>query len=94
MERRPLGATGLTVSPIGLGMAALGRPAYINLGHERDLGDDRSVGAVEHHALDVLDAAWEAGIRYVDVARSYGRAEQFLASWLRERDIPAGGIVV
>jgi aryl-alcohol dehydrogenase-like predicted oxidoreductase len=75
-------------------MAALGRPAYINLGHERDLGDDRSVGAVEHHALDVLDAAWEAGIRYVDVARSYGRAEQFLASWLRERDIPAGGIVV
>jgi aryl-alcohol dehydrogenase-like predicted oxidoreductase len=33
----------------------------------------------------VLDAAWNAGIRYVDAARSYGRAEAFLASWLRTR---------
>jgi aryl-alcohol dehydrogenase-like predicted oxidoreductase len=75
-------------------MAALGRPAYINLGHERDLGDDRSVEAVERHAHKVLDAAWDAGIRYVDAARSYGRAEEFVASWLRAREIPAGAITV
>ncbi len=94
MERRPLGATGLTVSPIGLGMAALGRPAYINLGHDRDLGDDRGVEAVERHADEVLEAAWDAGIRYLDAARSYGRAEEFLASWLHARDVPAGAAVV
>jgi aryl-alcohol dehydrogenase-like predicted oxidoreductase len=34
------------------------------------------------HALSVLCAAEEAGIRHVDVARSYGRAEEFLATWL------------
>ncbi|MGH2589826.1 MAG: aldo/keto reductase, partial [Actinomycetota bacterium] len=35
----------------------------------------------------VLDAAFEIGIRYLDAARSYGRAEQFLASWLNVREI-------
>ena len=30
----------------------------------------------------MLDAAYAAGIRYVDAARSYGRAEEFLAGWL------------
>jgi aryl-alcohol dehydrogenase-like predicted oxidoreductase len=94
MERRPLGATGLTVSPIGLGLAALGRPAYINLGHERDLSEDRGVEAVERHAHEVLDAAWEAGIRYLDVARSYGRGEEFLGAWLHARQIPEGAVVV
>jgi hypothetical protein len=31
---RLLGTTGLTVTPLGLGLAALGRPGYINLGHK------------------------------------------------------------
>ena len=31
----PLGSTGLTVSRIGLGLAALGRPGYINLAEIR-----------------------------------------------------------
>ncbi len=30
----------------------------------------------------MLDAAYAAGVRYVDAARSYGRAEEFLAGWL------------
>ena len=42
----------------------------------------------------VLDAAYDAGIRYVDAARSYGLAEQFLASWLERRGLPPGAIVV
>nr|WP_246339405.1 aldo/keto reductase [Amycolatopsis endophytica] len=33
----------------------------------------------------VLDAAYAAGVRWVDVARSYGRAEEFLAGWMAER---------
>jgi aryl-alcohol dehydrogenase-like predicted oxidoreductase len=33
----------------------------------------------------VLDAAYAAGVRWVDVARSYGLAEEFLAGWLASR---------
>jgi aryl-alcohol dehydrogenase-like predicted oxidoreductase len=36
----------------------------------------------------MLDAAYAAGVRYVDAARSYGRAEEFLAGWLAERGHP------
>lgn len=90
MDLHPLGETGLTVSPIGLGLAALGRPAYINLGRQRDLGDSRSVIAMERRCQEMLDAAYAAGIRYVDAARSYGFAEQFLASWLDSRVLPSG----
>ena len=70
---------------LGLGLAALGRPGYLNLGHGDDLGADRSPAALERRAHEVLDAAYEGGIRYFDTARSYGRAEEFLGSWLRER---------
>jgi aryl-alcohol dehydrogenase-like predicted oxidoreductase len=70
---------------IGLGLAALGRPGYINLGHGEDLGADRSPEAMERGAHAVLDAAWAAGVRYLDAARSYGRAEDFLGSWLAAR---------
>jgi aryl-alcohol dehydrogenase-like predicted oxidoreductase len=33
-------------------------------------------------AHEVLDAAWAAGVRYFDAARSYGSAEAFLGTWL------------
>jgi len=88
VNQRPLGATGLRVTPLGLGLAALGRPAYITLGRDRDLGADRSAEAMERLSHEVLDAAYAAGIRYVDAARSYGHAEQFLASWLARREPP------
>jgi aryl-alcohol dehydrogenase-like predicted oxidoreductase len=86
-----LGATGLPVSPIGIGLAALGRPGYINLGHAADVGDT-DVEAMEHHAHAVLDAAYDGGVRYFDAARSYGRGEAFLASWLADRghDVTVG----
>jgi len=85
MEHRELGGTGLTVSRMGIGLAALGRPAYINLGHADDLHGDYDVDTMRRATTDVLDAAWDAGVTYVDVARSYGRAEAFLASWLDGR---------
>jgi aryl-alcohol dehydrogenase-like predicted oxidoreductase len=74
-------------SRLGLGLAALGRPAYITLGRAHDLGGDRSVESMHGRAAAVLDAAWAAGVRYFDVARSYGRAEEFLARWLAERGV-------
>ncbi len=94
MNRRPLGATGLWVTPIGLGMAALGRPGYINLGHAEDLGGDRSVDTMKAHAYGVLDVALALGVRYYDAARSYGRGEAFLGAWLRSRFVDADEEVV
>ena len=94
METRPLARTGPPVTRFGLGMAALGRPAYITVGHASDLPEGRSVEAVEAHAHRMLDAAFEAGIRYFDAARSYGRAEQFLRSWIDGRSIRPAEIVV
>jgi aryl-alcohol dehydrogenase-like predicted oxidoreductase len=84
----------LRVTPLGLGLAALGRPGYINLGHADDLNQDYEVSAMKARAHGVLDAAWSAGIRYFDAARSYGRAEEFLASWLDSRSIPADAVTV
>jgi aryl-alcohol dehydrogenase-like predicted oxidoreductase len=67
---------------LGIGLAAVGRPAYITAGRQADLGGERDVEALRRRAYEVLDAAYAAGIRYVDAARSYGRAEEFLAGWL------------
>jgi aryl-alcohol dehydrogenase-like predicted oxidoreductase len=94
VRRRRLGSSGPLVTPIGLGLAALGRPGYINLGRDRDLGSERSVEALQERARVVLDAAWAAGIRYLDAARSYGLAERFLADWLTERGIASDQVVV
>jgi aryl-alcohol dehydrogenase-like predicted oxidoreductase len=90
----PLGQTGLEVSRIGLGLAALGRPGYINLGHADDLHGDYDVSAMRERAFAVLDAARDLGIRYFDAARSYGRAEEFLGAWLRARNDKQDGFVV
>ncbi|MCA9961991.1 MAG: aldo/keto reductase [Chloroflexota bacterium] len=94
MKQRELGKTGLTVTPLGLGLAALGRPGYINLGHATDLEHNYDVAAMEAHTHTVLDAAWAAGIRYFDAARSYGRAEQFLSTWLHSRQIDPAAVTV
>ena len=90
---RVLGRTGLEVSRLGLGLAAVGRPAYITLGRSTDLGADRSVAAMRARSDSLLDAAYAAGVRYVDVARSYGRAEEFLGDWLSTHDVP-GAVTV
>ncbi len=79
---------------LGLGLAALGRPGYINLGHGEDTREGRDVASMEGRAFRVLDAAWDAGIRDFDAARSYGRSEEFLASWLRSRGIAPSAVRV
>ena len=73
------------VTALALGLAALGRPAYLTLGRESSLPADRTVAAMRDRCRQVLDAAYAAGIRHVDAARSYGLAEQFLAEWLADR---------
>ncbi|MFD8505363.1 aldo/keto reductase [Streptomyces sp. NPDC059687] len=70
---------------IGLGLAAVGRPGYINLGRDQDLPPVRSVETLRGRTHELLDAAYAQGVRYFDAARSYGRAEEFLADWLHAR---------
>jgi aryl-alcohol dehydrogenase-like predicted oxidoreductase len=94
MKTLRLGSTGLEVTPIGLGLAAIGRPGYITVGRHEDLGDDRSVDALRARADALLDTAYSAEVRYIDAARSYGRAEEFLASWLERRRMPPGALTV
>ena len=79
---------------LGLGLAALGRPGYINLGHADDLPSGHDVQQMQTGAHEVMDRARELGILYFDAARSYGRAEQFLATWLESRNIGTGGVTV
>jgi aryl-alcohol dehydrogenase-like predicted oxidoreductase len=89
-----LGNTELVVSRIGLGLAALGRPGYITVGHASDLSGHTDVESMELAAHGVLDAAYAGGVRYFDAARSYGRAEAFLASWLARRGLGPGDVAV
>jgi aryl-alcohol dehydrogenase-like predicted oxidoreductase len=79
---------------LGLGLAALGRPGYVTLNHANDLDGAYDPETMEQRAHYVLSAAFDAGIRYIDAARSYGRAEDFVASWVKKRDILPGEIVV
>src|ERR1700716_1958987 len=79
---------------LGIGLAALGRPGYVTLNHAGDLGGRYDPAIMELRAHAVLSAAFDAGIRYVDAARSYGRAEEFLASWLQNRAIDPAQIMV
>lgn len=82
------------MSQIGLGLAAIGRPAYINIGRDSDLGADRSVETLRREAWELLDAALAAGVRWIDAARSYGLAEEFLAGWLADRSIAPGTLTI
>ena len=82
------------MSRLGLGLAALGRPAYITLGRQRDFGSDRSVAGLERRCHAMLDAARASGIRYFDAARSYGMAEHFLGTWLNARHPPKDAITI
>jgi len=89
-----LGDTGLKVSRIGLGLAALGRPGYITIGHAEDLSGETQVEQMRAHAHGVLDAAYDRGMRYFDAARSYGLAEEFLGSWLTARGLTRDEVTV
>jgi len=62
MDLREFGRNGLFVTPLGLGLAALGRPGYINLGHARDLEGKYDVSMMEQNAHEVMDAVALAAV--------------------------------
>ena len=79
---------------LGLGLAALGRPGYITLHHGEDIGPAGSPENLRIHAHEVISAAWGAGLRYFDAARSYGKAEEFLGGWLATNDVSPDAVRV
>ena len=73
----------MTTTQIGLGLAALGRPDYINIRQNNTI--DKSKKAFKTNAYDVMDFAYKKGVRYFDTAPSYGLGEQFLIDWKNSR---------
>ncbi|MFC1433964.1 aldo/keto reductase [Streptacidiphilus sp. N1-3] len=72
MRPGELGSSGVRVTALGLGTAQFG---------------DLYQAMTQDRATEIVDAAWEAGIRYFDTAPHYGlgRAEQRLGLALRSR---------
>ena len=73
----------MSKTKIGIGLAALGRPEYINIREDKNI--DKTEEAFRENAFSVLDFAYNLGIRYFDTAPSYGKGEQFLLDWNKDR---------
>lgn len=78
--RRPLGRTGLHVSPLGLGTVKLGRDQGVKYPNAFRIPDDRDARAL-------LALARDLGIDLLDTAPAYGVSEERLGGLLRgQRD--------
>ena len=75
---RPLGSTGLSVSPLGLGTVKIGRNQGVKYPSGFELPDDRQV-------RDLLALARDAGINLLDTAPAYGTSEQRLGPLLQDQ---------
>lgn len=73
---RPLGNTGLIVSPLGLGTVKLGRDQGVKYPNGFTIPDDAAARAL-------LDQARALGINLIDTAPAYGVSEQRLGPLLR-----------
>lgn len=67
---------------IGLGTAAIGRPLYINV-RQNIKEKSFSLSKFKKDGLQVLEDAYNNGIRFFDTSPSYGLAEQLLLEWLK-----------
>jgi len=78
MDYVTLGSTGTSVSRLGFGTWRFGRETDGIV--ETDKGD----------AHDLLDAAWDHGINFIDTANVYGTpdgtAEEYIGDWLAHHD--------
>lgn len=73
---RPLGDTGLRVSPLGLGTVKLGRDQGVKYPSGFTIPDDTE-------ARQLLALARDLGINLIDTAPAYGRSEERLGPLLR-----------
>jgi aryl-alcohol dehydrogenase-like predicted oxidoreductase len=75
MDLRPLGSTGIEVSPLGLGSVKFGRNQQVKYPSGFQIPDD---GAVSH----LLSMAADLGINLIDTAPAYGSSEERLGQLL------------
>jgi aryl-alcohol dehydrogenase-like predicted oxidoreductase len=68
VDRRPLGNTGLAVTPVGFGAFKIGRNAGIKYAEAYALPTDAEAERLIHDVLDL-------GINYIDTAPAYGVSE-------------------
>jgi aryl-alcohol dehydrogenase-like predicted oxidoreductase len=77
VEERPLGASAVSVPRVMLGCGNFGgigsSPAFFGQGLDRAA------------AFELMDAAWELGVRHFDTADAYGggRSETMIGEWMR-----------
>jgi aryl-alcohol dehydrogenase-like predicted oxidoreductase len=80
MRKRPLGSTGIEVSPIGFGTVKLGRDQGVKYPRGFTIPDD-------NQAADLIALAASLGINLIDTAPAYGRSEIRLGTLLKgQRD--------
>ena len=84
MELRPLGCTGMQVSPLGLGTVKIGRDQQVKYPTGFTIPDDAAV-------RDLLALAQELGINLIDTAPAYGNSEARLGQLL---PAPADWVIV
>lgn len=68
---------------LGLGTAAIGRPQYINIKHDLDT-EKVDLETFRDKGFQLLNYAYNRGIRYFDTAPGYGHAEQLLIDWVND----------
>ncbi|MBX8608134.1 aldo/keto reductase [Pseudomonas cichorii] len=73
---RPLGSTGLSISPLGLGTVKLGRDQGVKYPNGFTIPDDQQ-------AQMLLKMARDMGINLIDTAPAYGTSEERLGPLLR-----------
>lgn len=71
------------MTKIALGMAAIGRPHYINIKSADSLKNPNKE-LLHTHALMLLNSAYQMGIRHFDAAPGYGIAEEILLDWIKK----------
>src|ERR671932_1958285 len=85
LQRRPLGDTGLLVTPLCFGCAPLG-----------DMPDTFGFSVAKERAHETLLAAFESPINFLDTAASYGdgESEARIGEALREiGEVPPGFVI-
>jgi aryl-alcohol dehydrogenase-like predicted oxidoreductase len=78
MTPRPLGNTGLSVSPLGFGAFKIGRNEKIKYPRPYELPDELSVAKLLNGILDL-------GITHIDTAPAYGLSEERIGALLASR---------
>ena len=84
MEKRPLGRTGLHVTPICFGTSGLG-----------DMPDTYGYSVEAERAKRTLEAIFDSSVNFIDTSRIYGlgRSEDRIGAVIRERGLPAGLVI-